>query len=405
MSIAEKLTKIAENEQKVYKAGFRKGAEQGGGGDSSFMDIYQDYGEKTDYMYAFCHFDDTTFKPNYDMQPTCAIQMFRYSKVTNLEQILLDRGIKLDFSQARRTLTGTLGAGLGSFVANSSITHLPLIEPPSDVANTTIFQNASELKSIRGIKLTPRYAVEHKVEGVEPVYITLIEVDMPTATYTLELSRAVPTDINVEIYVACDLSNGWCWEHQSAITVPANITSHTFCYVDIMGEKDAYITYGGVSLTDGYGYGDTFALDGKHAIYTFGKEVDAPSITSPATFVFASSSFTGCVKLEEIHEISSSTEKHGDYAVSQDGGVYSQYFYLGLIDKYINVSDCKKLSRETLLRISEALVNYRRNDIDNPYIRDKLNGESGTCIFGATNLAKLTEKEITAITDKGWSVS
>ena len=162
---------------------------------------------------------------------------------------------------------------------------------------------------------------------------------------------------------------------------------------------------GAIFLTDGYGYGDTIAIDGEHAVYTFGKQVDIPRITPSTTFVFNSSSFTGTTKLEEIHEISSSTDKQGDYTVSQGDGIYNQYFYLGLIDKYINVSACTKMSRETLLRISEALVNYRRSDIDDTYLVGKLNEESGTCVFGAANLAKLTDEEKKAITKKGWTLS
>jgi hypothetical protein len=72
MSIAEKLTIIAENEQKVYDAGFNAGKSQGG--DSyydEFWDKFQDNGNRTNYQYGFSGYGWTldTFKPKYSVVP------------------------------------------------------------------------------------------------------------------------------------------------------------------------------------------------------------------------------------------------------------------------------------------------------------------------------------------------
>lgn len=79
----------------VYEAG-----KQVGGGDTSFWDSYQNYGERIDYKNAFSGYGwtDETFKPKYDIKPTNAIQMFQQAQITNLKQILDECGVTLDFS-------------------------------------------------------------------------------------------------------------------------------------------------------------------------------------------------------------------------------------------------------------------------------------------------------------------
>ena len=79
MSIAEKLTTIAENEQRVFEAG--KTAEW-----NELWDGLQSVGTRTDYR-RFCYSTqfiidrDTTprwnFKPKYDIKPSTAAEMFR----------------------------------------------------------------------------------------------------------------------------------------------------------------------------------------------------------------------------------------------------------------------------------------------------------------------------------------
>ena len=58
MSIAEKLTAIAENEQKVFDAG--KKAEY-----DVFWDELQEYGNKPDYQYTFIYWNDKMYHPKY----------------------------------------------------------------------------------------------------------------------------------------------------------------------------------------------------------------------------------------------------------------------------------------------------------------------------------------------------
>jgi hypothetical protein len=58
MSIAEKLTAIAENEQKVFDAG--KKAEH-----DVFWDELQEYGNKRNYLYTFAYWNDKMYHPKY----------------------------------------------------------------------------------------------------------------------------------------------------------------------------------------------------------------------------------------------------------------------------------------------------------------------------------------------------
>ena len=69
MSIADKLTTIAENEQKVYD----KGVEDGKKSEyDAFWDTYQENGtEPVSYQYAFTgNWDSRSFKPKYDFKPS-----------------------------------------------------------------------------------------------------------------------------------------------------------------------------------------------------------------------------------------------------------------------------------------------------------------------------------------------
>lgn len=115
MSIADKLTTITENQQRVYDAGFTAGQESGGGGGSydqgyadgkqaeydRFWDACQENGNRTKYSYAFAHgsWKDETFKPKYDIRPVGdASYMFNKCQITDLKGILERQGVVLDLS-------------------------------------------------------------------------------------------------------------------------------------------------------------------------------------------------------------------------------------------------------------------------------------------------------------------
>lgn len=92
MSIAEKLTTIAENEQKVYDAGKQVG-------EGVFWDNYQNNGKRTNYSYAFYMWPMSAFKPKYDLKPTNGTYMFRnITDEVSLVDLLEQAGVVLDTS-------------------------------------------------------------------------------------------------------------------------------------------------------------------------------------------------------------------------------------------------------------------------------------------------------------------
>lgn len=139
MSIADKLTTIAENMQRVYDAGK---AASGGEGDSfydTFWDAYQSNGNKVDYDRAFnsSAWKDASFQPKYDIKPTRALETFAHSGIKTSEYLK-----KLDFSQC---------VYCGSTFASSQIEELGVIDISSVVSGwgfTGMFTNATKLRKI-----------------------------------------------------------------------------------------------------------------------------------------------------------------------------------------------------------------------------------------------------------------
>ena len=100
MSIADKLTTIAENQEKVYDAGKAEGKDAEW---NLFWDALQANGTRTTYSYVFsgAGWTKEAFRPKYDMKPTGVYRMFAACGVVgDLVEILEDLGVELDFSQA-----------------------------------------------------------------------------------------------------------------------------------------------------------------------------------------------------------------------------------------------------------------------------------------------------------------
>lgn len=107
MTIAEKLAKITENQQKVYDKGLEAGKELGGynegysKSESDFWDVYQQNGTRYNYQYAFCAvgWNDDTFKPKYDIilgSGYSGTNAFWECYVTDLAATLEKQGVRLD---------------------------------------------------------------------------------------------------------------------------------------------------------------------------------------------------------------------------------------------------------------------------------------------------------------------
>lgn len=100
MNTAEKLTAIAENQEKVYDKGRQDEW-------SDFWDSYQDYGRRVNYGEAFGRYatnsinlwNDVSYKPKHDMYPTVLDRSYSHSRITDLKSIHENLGIKFDTSK------------------------------------------------------------------------------------------------------------------------------------------------------------------------------------------------------------------------------------------------------------------------------------------------------------------
>ena len=117
-----------------------------------FWDSYQDYGKRKGYGTAFSEgWNETIFKPKYDIKPEVATNIFYGSNFGNLEKILSDCGVVLDLSKCANL---TYGFGF------STITHIPVVNLSKCTNTSYLFANFSEsstsawrsqLKSVRKI--------------------------------------------------------------------------------------------------------------------------------------------------------------------------------------------------------------------------------------------------------------
>ena len=122
MSIADKLTLIAENQQKVYEAGqaaggYSDGYEAGRYDEwDLFWETYQQGGARTGYAddYGYGKWTDDTFKPKYILWASANGAQFREATITNYEALKM-----VDFSKVQQW---------ANYFRSSKIPHLGVID-------------------------------------------------------------------------------------------------------------------------------------------------------------------------------------------------------------------------------------------------------------------------------------
>lgn len=183
MSIAEKLLTIAENEQRVFDAGYEKGKQEGGGGDTeaafeagrqaeseAFWNSFTNNGNRTNYQYAFWYWGNEYITPTRAIVPTDKGSLYHtFAFNTNLKEI---RKGKFDFSQKERGTNNQQGFGftfqgcrnlliiedigikaehqiIQAFSECSSLHTIEVLRIAEDTAlNTNIFRNCANLQNI-----------------------------------------------------------------------------------------------------------------------------------------------------------------------------------------------------------------------------------------------------------------
>ncbi len=138
MNIAQKLTAVAENEQRVFDAGKTKEW-------SDFWDNFQNYGKRTDYSNALqMNWNENNFKPKYDLNFVFMDACFKQFNVGNLSAHLENLGVS--FNSSRCT-----GFGYGFYMAKC--TRIPEIDVTSGNDLNWLFHSCWSLGTIDKIVL------------------------------------------------------------------------------------------------------------------------------------------------------------------------------------------------------------------------------------------------------------
>lgn len=130
MSIAEKLTAVAENQQKVFDAG--KQAEY-----DAFWDEFQNYGNLQDYPNTFSYYTwtDETFNPKYPFKVRSCNNMFgNNTKLT-------DTKVPIDFSENQ-------GQIFYVFTGCAKLVTIRKLILKNNQSFSRYFENCSSLKNI-----------------------------------------------------------------------------------------------------------------------------------------------------------------------------------------------------------------------------------------------------------------
>lgn len=122
MTIAEKLAKIAANEQIVYDKGVADGLQYDDY--DAFWDALQSNGTQRNYSFFFAGWQyevKNFFRPKYSMAPTLAYQMFYQNKaIVDLPALCESCDITLDFSESTNMSSVFYGC--------TNLTHLGVID-------------------------------------------------------------------------------------------------------------------------------------------------------------------------------------------------------------------------------------------------------------------------------------
>lgn len=142
MSIADKLTTIAENEQRVFEAGMSKA-------ESDFWDEVQANGNRTDYEYAFAKWGCEYIRPKYKVTPTeRTIMMFNGNPLLKKVEAKY-----FDLSKVRASQTSATGGHYNTFTNCTSLEEIEDVGMPAGTYDAT-YRNCQKMKRIAVVRST-----------------------------------------------------------------------------------------------------------------------------------------------------------------------------------------------------------------------------------------------------------
>lgn len=256
MTVAEKLTLIAENEQRVFDAGYERGRVEGGYDEGvadgrqaeydAFWDALQGGGAPRDYSVTFgAAWTPETFRPKHDLIVSNAYMMFRGSTMEiDLAAHLEENGVTLDLSGATNT----------QYVFNSSMfTRVGVIDlsgSTSTAPGDSLFGYCRRLKTIdkiilktgaRGEFTTTAFTNCNELENLSLEGNLTTDVDLHWST---RLSRA---SIESVYYAAL----GGSMDHGTYPTLTFSLSAVNAAYESAAGAKDGSESAAWQALVDG----------------------------------------------------------------------------------------------------------------------------------------------------------
>ena len=165
MSIAEKLSVIAENQEKIFDAGKKSEYD-------SFWGSYQHEGKGAVwYNYAFAgkRWNEKTFRPKYDLVASGCAYMFSDSSIKNLKQLLSQRGLRLDTSKATSVaymFSNSLTAEIGVLDMTSATALTGLFYGADVVTIDKLILNAGGTNTFTNAFFEAKYLENITVEGI-----------------------------------------------------------------------------------------------------------------------------------------------------------------------------------------------------------------------------------------------
>ena len=204
--LKEELLKLRQNLDAIYAAG------KASAGDENYYDTFwntfQDDGNRSLYAYAFAsgHYtpkgwNDTNFKPKYNMQPTSADYMFYYANVSDINECLERAGVTIDFSKCTT---------FGDMLNNCATTTFPPIDLSSANSLTNIFRYAKQIKKIelRNVKSTLEWGVNAFAVCSELAELYIVSGTIGTSLYLGVCSKLTTESVQSIINALADLTGG-----------------------------------------------------------------------------------------------------------------------------------------------------------------------------------------------------
>lgn len=192
MSIAEKLTRIAENEQKVFEAGKSEGEKE-------CWDNLTNNGQRVDYRYGFYNWGGEYFRPARKIVPTnmnSANNTFYGAK--KLKKI---EAAYLDMSQKERGTNNQQGYYY-TFYGCSVLEEVEDIGMQADYAYNYTFGNCTNLHTIAKIRCDENTRIDNPFAGVQKLknitFEGVIAQSLSFSKLCTELSKA-----SIENIIGC----------------------------------------------------------------------------------------------------------------------------------------------------------------------------------------------------------